>query len=216
MNIETLLTYLSLTVLGLLPIMNPPAAATVLLGLSKGRDKSYIVDQAKSVGIYLFVALCITFFIGASVLELFNISIPSLRLGGGIIIVAIGFNMLFPKQEGSNTTPGQDSIALVPLTIPSLCGPGTMALIISLAAELAIHGDELHMPSVYGGVISGFAVVAGIAAFTLSMAYPLLRALGQNGINAFTRIMGFLLICMGVQFFTVGIEEIVVEINRLI
>ncbi|MEZ9929387.1 MarC family protein [Vibrio breoganii] len=47
-------------------------------------------------------------------------------------------------------------------------------------------------------------------------AYPLLRALGQNGINAFTRIMGFLLICMGVQFFTVGIEEIVVEINRLI
>ncbi|MDN3715244.1 MarC family NAAT transporter [Vibrio breoganii] len=216
MNIETLLTYLSLTVLGLLPIMNPPAAATVLLGLSKGRDKSYIVDQAKSVGIYLFVALCITFFIGASVLELFNISIPSLRLGGGIIIVAIGFNMLFPKQESSSTTPGQDSIALVPLTIPSLCGPGTMALIISLAAELAIHGDELHMPSVYGGVISGFAVVAGIAAFTLSMAYPLLRALGQNGINAFTRIMGFLLICMGVQFFTVGIEEIVVEINRLI
>ncbi|MEZ9132779.1 stress protection protein MarC [Vibrio breoganii] len=216
MNIETLLTYLSLTVLGLLPIMNPPAAATVLLGLSKGRDKSYIVDQAKSVGIYLFVALCITFFIGASVLELFNISIPSLRLGGGIIIVAIGFNMLFPKQESSSTTSGQDSIALVPLTIPSLCGPGTMALIISLAAELAIHGDELHMPSVYGGVISGFAVVAGIAAFTLSMAYPLLRALGQNGINAFTRIMGFLLICMGVQFFTVGIEEIVVEINRLI
>ncbi len=216
MNIETLLTYLSLTVLGLLPIMNPPAAATVLLGLSKGRDKSYIVNQAKSVGIYLFVALCITFFIGASVLELFSISIPSLRLGGGIIIVAIGFNMLFPKQESSNTTPGQDSIALVPLTIPSLCGPGTMALIISLAAELAIHGDELHMPSVYGGVISGFAVVAGIAAFTLSMAYPLLRALGQNGINAFTRIMGFLLICMGVQFFTVGIEEIVIEINRLI
>lgn len=216
MNIETLITYLSLTVLGLLPIMNPPAAATVLLGMSKGRDKNYIVTQAKSVGIFLFIALCITFFIGASVLELFNISIPSLRLGGGIIIVAIGFNMLFPRQETNNTAPGQDSIALVPLTIPSLCGPGTMALIISLAAELAIHGDELHMPSVYGGVISGFAVVAAVAAFTLSMAYPLLKALGQNGINAFTRIMGFLLICMGVQFFTLGIQEIVLEINGLL
>ncbi|WP_394131166.1 MarC family NAAT transporter [Shewanella maritima] len=209
MNIEMLLTYLSLTVLGLLPIMNPPAAATVLLGLSKGKDKSYIVQQAKTVGLYLFFALCITFFIGASVLELFNISIPSLRLGGGIIIVAIGFNMLFPKTENTCSSPQQDSIALVPLTIPSLCGPGTMALIISLAAELAIHGDELHMPSVYSGVIAGFAVVAAIAAFILSMAYPLLKALGQNGINAFTRIMGFLLICMGVQFFTVGITEIV-------
>lgn len=150
-------------------------------------------------------------FIGASVLELFNISIPSLRLGGGIIIVAIGFNMLFPKTENTCSSPQQDSIALVPLTIPSLCGPGTMALIISLAAELAIHGDELHMPSVYRGVIAGFAVVAAIAAFILSMAYPLLKALGQNGINAFTRIMGFLLICMGVQFFTAGITEMVQE-----
>ncbi|KFA98274.1 MarC family NAAT transporter [Vibrio sp. ER1A] len=212
MNIETLLTYLSLTVVGLLPMMNPPAAATVLLGLSKGRNKSYIVSQAKTVGLYLFFALCITFFIGASVLELFSISIPSLRLGGGIIIIAIGFNMLFPKKDVDNTSHGQDSIALVPLTIPSLCGPGTMALIISLAAELAIHKDELHMISVYSGVISGFAVVSLIAAFTLSMAYPLLKALGQNGINAFTRIMGFLLICMGVQFFTLGIEEIVQDI----
>ncbi|WP_240205618.1 MarC family NAAT transporter [Vibrio sp. CyArs1] len=212
MNIETLLTYLSLTVVGLLPMMNPPAAATVLLGLSKGRNKSYIVSQAKTVGLYLFFALCITFFIGASVLELFSISIPSLRLGGGVIIIAIGFNMLFPKKDVDNTSPGQDSIALVPLTIPSLCGPGTMALIISLAAELAIHKDELHMISVYSGVISGFAVVSLIAAFTLSMAYPLLKALGQNGINAFTRIMGFLLICMGVQFFTLGIEEIVQDI----
>lgn len=212
MNIETLLTYLSLTVVGLLPMMNPPAAATVLLGLSKGRNKSYIVSQAKTVGLYLFFALFITFFIGASVLELFSISIPSLRLGGGIIIIAIGFNMLFPKKDVDNTSPGQDSIALVPLTIPSLCGPGTMALIISLAAELAIHKDELHMISVYSGVISGFAVVSLIAAFTLSMAYPLLKALGQNGINAFTRIMGFLLICMGVQFFTLGIEEIVQDI----
>ncbi|MBY6196069.1 MarC family NAAT transporter [Vibrio hangzhouensis] len=216
MQIETLLTYLTLTVIGLLPIMNPPAAATVLLGLSKGRDKNYIVSQAKAVGVYLFIALCITFFIGATVLDLFSISIPSLRLGGGIIIVAIGFNMLFPRKEADNTSPGQDSIALVPLTIPSLCGPGTMALIISLAAELAIHRDELHIPSVYSGVIAGFAIVALIAAFTLSMAYPLLRALGQNGINAFTRIMGFLLICMGVQFFTLGIEEIALEIYQML
>lgn len=50
MQIETLFTYLTLTVIGLLPIMNPPAAATVLLGLSKGRDKNYIVSQGKAIG----------------------------------------------------------------------------------------------------------------------------------------------------------------------
>lgn len=216
MHLETLLTYMSLTLLGLLPIMNPPAAATVLLGLSKGREKNYIVSQAKTTGIYLFVALCLTFFIGASILELFSISIPSLRLGGGIIIVAIGFNMLFPRQESSSTSLGQDSIALVPLTIPSLCGPGSMAMIISLAAQIATYEDHVSMISVYGGVVVGLLLVTLIATFTLTMAYPLLKALGQNGINAFTRIMGFLLICMGVQFFTLGIEEIVLEIHQLL
>ena len=216
MHLETLFTYMTLTVLGLLPIMNPPAAAAVLLGLSKGRDKSYIVSQAKTTGIYLFIALCMTFFIGASVLELFSISIPSLRLGGGIIIVAIGFNMLFPRAENTSTPLGQDSIALVPLTIPSLCGPGSMAVIISLAAQIATYENHTSMPSVYGGVVAGLAIVAMIAAFTLTMAYPLLKALGQNGINAFTRIMGFLLICMGVQFFTLGIQEIVLEIRTLL
>lgn len=216
MHFETLFTYLTLTILGLLPMMNPPAAATVLLGLSKGKDKAYIVSQSKTVGIYLFFAMCITFFIGASVLEMFNISIPSLRLGGGIIIVAIGFNMLFPKSEDDTVSSKQSSIALVPLTIPSLCGPGTMALIISLAAELATSEDELDRLSIYGGVIGGFAVVSLIAAFILSMAYPLLKALGQNGIDAFTRIMGFLLVCMGVQFFTIGITEIVQDINVLL
>ncbi|MEZ8790449.1 MarC family NAAT transporter [Vibrio splendidus] len=216
MHLETLFTYMTLTVLGLLPIMNPPAAATVLLGLSKGRDKSYIVSQAKTTGVYLFIALCITFFIGASVLELFSISIPSLRLGGGIIIVAIGFNMLFPRPDNGAAPSGQDSIALVPLTIPSLCGPGSMAMIISLAAQIATYENHTSMTSVYGGVVAGLAVVALIATFILTMAYPLLKALGQNGINAFTRIMGFLLICMGVQFFTLGIQEIVLEINELL
>ncbi|RTR33281.1 MarC family NAAT transporter [Shewanella atlantica] len=216
MHLETLLTYISLTIIGLLPIMNPPAAATVLLGLSKGREKNYIVSQAKTTGIYLFIALCLTFFIGASILELFSISIPSLRLGGGIIIVAIGFNMLFPRQESSSTSLGQDSIALVPLTIPSLCGPGSMAMIISLAAQIATNEDHVSMFSVYGGVVVGLGLVTLIANFTLTMAYPLLKALGQNGINAFTRIMGFLLICMGVQFFTLGIEEIVLEIHQLL
>ena len=216
MHLETLLTYMTLTILGLLPIMNPPAAATVLLGLSKGKDKSYIVSQAKSTGLYLFIALCISFFIGASVLELFNISIPSLRLGGGIIIVAIGFNMLFPRAESKASPTDQDSIALVPLTIPSLCGPGSMAMIISLAAQIATYENHISILSVYIGIVMGLAIVTLIATFTLTMAYPLLKALGQNGINAFTRIMGFLLICMGVQFFTLGIEEIILEIHTLL
>ncbi|QLE84495.1 MarC family NAAT transporter [Shewanella sp. Scap07] len=216
MHFETLFTYLILTVIGLLPMMNPPAAASIFLGLSKGKDRQYMTKQSKTVGIYLFFALTITFLIGTSVLELFSISIPSLRLGGGMIIMVIGFNMLFPKPTTNECPNSQGSIALVPLTIPSLCGPGTMALIISLAAEIATDQQPVASLSIYSGVVMGFAIVSAIAAFTLSMAYPLLKLLGDSGINAFTRIMGFLLICMGVQFFTAGIAEVVQEIALIL
>ncbi|WP_083700431.1 MarC family NAAT transporter [Shewanella sp. UCD-KL12] len=212
MHIETLLTYLTLTVIGLLPIMNPPTTASIFLGLSKGKDKQYMTQVSKTVGVYLFFALTITFLIGTSILEIFSISIPSLRLGGGMIIMVIGFNMLFPKPTVDECPNSKGSIALVPLTIPSLCGPGTMALIISLAAEIASDQQPLASWSIYSGVIIGFAIVAAIAALTLSMAYPLQKLLGESGINAFTRIMGFLLICMGVQFFTAGMSEVVQEI----
>ncbi|MCJ2377022.1 MarC family NAAT transporter [Vibrio sp. ZSDZ34] len=215
MQIEVILSVASLTILGLVPMVNPPMAASLLLGLSKGQSKSYINQQAKLVSFFLFIALTVTFFIGASILDLFSISMPSLRLGGGLIIGAIGFKMLFPAPVTDIPVGKQESIAFVPLTIPSMCGPGTMALIISGAVEIASLSDDIDRASVYTGTVIGFAGVSLIALFVLSMAYPMLRLLGKSGIDAFTRIMGFILVCMGVQFGIHGIIEIVQEIQAM-
>ncbi len=96
-----------LTLLALLPMVNPPTTATLLLGLSKGMSREHVRRQVNLAAIYLFCTLCITFFIGSSILDLFGISIPGLRLAGGLIIGFIGFRMLFPppaSRAGSIST----------------------------------------------------------------------------------------------------------------
>lgn len=125
-----------LALLALLPMVNPPTTATLLLGLSKGMSREHVRRQVNLAAIYLFFTLCITFFIGSSILDLFGISIPGLRLAGGLIIGFIGFRMLFPAPSQTNGVDINQSIAFVPLTMPSMCGPGTMALVISGAPRL--------------------------------------------------------------------------------
>ncbi|WP_042012989.1 MarC family NAAT transporter [Aeromonas fluvialis] len=197
-----------LALLALLPMVNPPTTATLLLGLSKGMSREHVRRQVKLAAIYLFCTLCITFFIGSSILHLFGISIPGLRLAGGLIIGFIGFRMLFPAPSQANGVDINQSIAFVPLTMPSMCGPGTMALVISGAAQIAALPAEYERLPIYGGVVTAFALMSLISWGVLKLADPVCKILGTTGIDAMTRIMGFLLICMGMQFCINGIKEV--------
>ena len=197
-----------LTLLALLPMVNPPTTATLLLGLSKGMSREHVRRQVNLAAIYLFCTLCITFFIGSSILDLFGISIPGLRLAGGLIIGFIGFRMLFPAPSQQSGVDINQSIAFVPLTMPSMCGPGTMALVISGAAQIAELPDEYNRLTIYGGVVTAFALMSMISWGVLKLADPVCKILGATGIDAMTRIMGFLLVCMGMQFCINGIKEV--------
>ena len=145
-----------LALLALLPMVNPPTTATLLLGLSKGMSREHVRRQVNMAAIYLFCTLCITFFIGSSILDLFGISIPGLRLAGGLIIGFIGFRMLFPAPSQANGVDINQSIAFVPLTMPSMCGPGTMALVISGAAQIAELPSEYNRFTIYSAIVTAF------------------------------------------------------------
>ena len=199
----TLLAYTAL-----LTMINPPTTATLLLGLAKGKGSDYIKAQANSAGLFLFVALCITFFVGSSILDTFGISIPGLRLAGGLIIGFIGFRMLFPTPVVQNTLEEDASIAFVPLTIPSMCGPGTMALVISGAAQISSLPEEYDRLPIYAGMIAAFALISLTSWLVLRMAQPICRFLGKTGVDALTRIMGFLLISIAMQFMINGVKGI--------
>ncbi|MCP3129520.1 MarC family NAAT transporter [Shewanella sp. KJ2020] len=197
-----------LALLALLPMVNPPTTATLLLGLSKGMSREHVRQQVNLAAIYLFCTLCICFFIGSSILELFGISIPGLRLAGGLIIGFIGFRMLFPAPTQANNIDINQNIAFVPLTMPSMCGPGTMALVISGAAQIAELPEEYSRFTIYSGMVTAFALMSLISWGVLKLADPVCKVLGATGIDAMTRIMGFLLVCMGMQFCINGIKEV--------
>ena len=197
-----------LSLLGLLPMVNPPTTATLLLGLSKGMSREHVRRQVNLAALYLFCTLCVSFFIGSSILDLFGISIPGLRLAGGLIIGVIGFRMLFPAPGAAQSIDPNQNIAFVPLTMPSLCGPGTMALVISGAAQIAELPADKPRLLIYSAVVTAFVLISLLSWAVLKLADPVCKLLGASGIDAMTRIMGFLLICMGVQFCINGIKEV--------
>lgn len=213
----------------LLPLANPLTTIAVMLSLSGNMTKEQRDHQSLLASIYVFSIMTIAFYAGQLVMNTFGISIPGLRIAGGLIVAFIGFGMLFPSNENnddSSTLTSDDStiskkrqkspnIAFVPLAMPSTAGPGTIAIIISSTASL--QGDVGFAPWILKvAPVLTFFIVSLIVWIALRGATSIMKWLGNGGIDAISRVMGFLLICMGVQFVINGIVEIVAQLPQLI
>jgi len=153
------------------------------------------------------------------VMNAFGISIPGLRIGGGLIVSSIGFSMLFPKASLDDTVEvGEKSaelkrratkdIAFVPLAMPTTAGPGTIAMVVTIAASArTATGYEPWILMVVPVAVS--ALIGLLVWLCLRSADLIMRLVGRSGIEAISRLMGFLLVVMGVQFAINGILEIV-------
>lgn len=129
---------------------------------------------------------------------------------------AIGFRMLFPAPSASvsaSTHAQQElDIAFTPLAMPSLAGPGSISVVLTAAPQIkSIHPDDRSL--VYVGVMAGMVLTLIFCFLVLRAASTMVRILGQSGIDAMTRIFGFLLICIGMQFLLTGIGDFF-EIGR--
>ncbi len=212
----------------ILPLANPLTTIAVMLGLSGGMTREQRNQQSLMACIYIFAIMTIAFYAGQLVMNTFGISIPGLRIAGGLIVAFIGFGMLFPNADNSDDSQSlsDDSvvskkrqkapnIAFVPLAMPSTAGPGTIAIIISSAATM--NGDVGFSPWVLKvAPIATFLSVSFIVWLTLRSSTSIMKWLGASGIDAISRIMGFLLICMGVQFVINGVIEIIADLPKLI
>lgn len=161
--------------------------------------------------VYAFALLVGFLFLGGAIIDFFKISVPGIRVAGGLIISIIGFRMLFPAptpaaaaQNGKAEV--EQEIAFTPLAMPSLAGPGSLSVVMTAASQIERIGPGDHGP-VYAGVIIGMVVVVIIAFLVLRAASPMARFLGPSGIDAMTRIFGFLLIAIGMQFLLTGVSD---------
>ncbi len=200
------LTTILATFAGLLPIANPFSTAVVFLALTARLSEDDRERQARLASLYALGVLWVFLFAGALIMSFFGISIPALRVAGGLIVARVGFGMLSPQGPDTtpDTSPARLDIAFTPLAVPMLSGPGSIAVTIGMAAGAETVSD-------YVAIAIGIALVVVVSWGILRSARSVKRLLGEQGIDALTRIMGFLLVCIGVQFIGIGVAEVAAD-----
>jgi MarC family membrane protein len=194
----------------LFSVLNPIGTIPIFVGLTDGYSKSELSKTSLWTAINVFIILMITFFVGQYVLSFFGITITALRIAGGIIITNSGFSLLngqFSKNKGINKKTEEEAqersdIALTPLAMPMLAGPGSMSLLI------AFYQEHNSTSEIIWSCIA-ILVVAFVIFLILRSAYYLSKLLGSSGIVAISRIVGFLTIAIGIQYIISAILSIV-------
>ena len=200
----------------LFAMMNPPAAVPLFLTLTTGmsdRDQSVIARRAAvNSGIVLLTCLAA----GALVLQFFSISLAALRVAGGMIIAFLGFRLLFEHEDIHSPEPAaiarrRPDPSMVPLAIPTLSGPGSMSVVITGFTKIAAATTLADRVGGYVTAVLVILTVALSAFLILRSSRRVLALLGDDGIAPLKGIMGFLLVCIGVQFVANGVAEFVAK-----
>jgi multiple antibiotic resistance protein len=192
------------TIVALLPIINPFSTAPMFLAITEGDSDAERQEQARKAVIYMLCIL-VAFLIGGTfIMQFFGLSLPGLRIAGGILVAGVGLRMLYPKDNQTQTHAEQQEsrrkrdVSFTPLAMPTLAGPGAISVTIGLTSLATSLLD-------FVAIIVGMLVVAVIVLITLRVSTRLVGILGVTGLNAMTKIMGFMILCVGVQFIVNGI-----------
>jgi len=194
---------LFITIFGaLLSVMNPFGTVPVFVGLTKENSKQERKKTAFWTSLNVLMILLISFFAGKFILIFFGITLNSLKIAGGLIIVSSGFALLtgeFNKHKGmkkpkvKEDIENRSEISLTPLAIPMIAGPGTISLLITYNQEFTGLDNVL--------IILGAIVLSAICIYLiLKSSFYIVKILGASGINALSRIIGFIVIAIGVEF----------------
>jgi multiple antibiotic resistance protein len=206
--IEIFLDAILLTFGALLPIINPFSTAPLFVSLTADFDDGRRKRQAALGCFYAFMILATFLLVGSWIIDFFGISVPGIRVAGGLIIATTGFRMLFPPTSpaADKTEAGEPDIAFAPIAMPSLAGPGSITVVLSAAGHIkSIRPDDWQL--IYVAVLIGMAATLVFSLLVLRAASRVVKFLGAGGIDAMTRIFGFLLICIGMQFLLSGVSD---------
>ena len=157
--------------------------------------------------VYAFGILATFLVAGSVIVDFFKISVPGIRVAGGLIIATVGFHMLFPAPAAAGSAAElEQDVAFTPIAMPSLAGPGSIAVVLGAAAQIqSIRPDDWQL--IYVAVLVGMLITLAISYLVLLTATQMVRFLVPSGLDAMTRIFGFLLICIGMQFLLTGIAD---------
>ena len=194
-------------------IIDPIGAVGIFISLTHGQNAREQKRTAAITSISMAAVLITAMFIGERILWFFGVGIPAFQIGGGIIIFFVALDMLNARRPGMKGTSreeaeaeGWDTVAVVPLAIPILAGPGSITAVI-------IESHSAVTPLLSALLV---AVIVGISLFTwlvFRLALPISALLGRTGINVVTRLMGLLLAAISIEIIAVGLKGLFPILN---
>jgi multiple antibiotic resistance protein len=204
-----------LAVAGLMPIVNPLGSAPIFLSMSAGLPTAARRQLSRRVAWNSFALLAAAMLIGSHVLRFFGISIPIVRVAGGLLVVANGWRLL-----NADDTPAADKAsvqdawerevarrAFYPLTFPLTVGPGSISIAITLGAGISSRPTTGVIDLLSD--VAGVAIVAAAVYLSYRFAGRLRAFVSETGATVFLRLMSFILLCVGVSILWGGITELV-------
>ncbi|HWV54106.1 MarC family protein [Pseudorhodoplanes sp.] len=206
---DTLSAFL-LVYAGLFPVVNPLGSAPIFLAMTDSCSDQERNRLAATVSINSFWLLLGSMLGGSLILEVFGITVPVVRVAGGLLLATMGWKVLNdghtgddPKSTSADVTPGQ---SFYPLTLPLTVGPGVIAVAITLGSHRP-HGPDFLMQ--VGAGVAGLVAMALTVYVCYRSAENLARALGQTGIGILIRLSAFILICIGIQICWSGVKALI-------
>ena len=192
--------------IGLLAIVNPFGAIPLFISMTADENAQQRRRTIDMVAIGVTVILLAALFVGEYLLSFFGITIDSFRVGGGILVLLMAIAMLHAKTSMIKQTDVEahesiekESVAIVPLAMPLLAGPGAISTVI-----LAAH--RAHSVAHYLIIALSIVLLSAVVWAVLRLSPWIARHLGATGINIFTRIMGLILAAIAVEFIASGIK----------
>jgi multiple antibiotic resistance protein len=204
----------------MLPILNPAATAPIFLSLTDGASPATRTLLARRIARNMFWLMAGSMLIGSYVLDFFGISLPIVRVGGGLILASVAWGLLgaTPATPDSRaalaegfTSDHAHRQAFYPLTFPISCGPASIAVAITVG--VALHDVKLVISLArMSGALLALAIIGVLLYFAFRYVEHLLRLIGDAGTAVFLRLTAFILLCLGVQILWDGLSELMLEI----
>ena len=202
--LRTLPASAAATFLALFPIVDPLGGIPIFFAMTSDWTPSERNRTAVKTGIWVFIILVTFLFFGRFVLYFFGISLPVLKIAGGLIVANTAWGMVTSTARISpaetHEAQSKDDISLTPLAMPLMSGPGSIGVVMALAA----HVDDV---AGYMGMIIGISTVALSVTLFFWLGGPLVRRLGPSAVGAINKIFGFLILAIAVQLLWNGIAD---------
>ncbi len=204
---------------GVLPILNPLASAPVFVSLTQGLDEATRAKAARRVGKNVALLLAATMVLGSFVLDLFGISLPVVRVAGGMIVTYNAWLLLNTQHSGDEKAQLAQAFtehnvrmhAFYPMAFPLTCGPGSLAAAIAVGASLKTRRVAEAAANLAGGLVA-MLLLGLLIALTFRYAARLVKRLGEVGQIVFLRVMSFMVLCVGVQIVWDGIRALLASL----